>query len=107
LKVENIIGMPIVSIYDGSQLGIVTSIIMDQTLKNLKRIQLNQERFIILDDIVQFGKSAILVKNSKAVQKFPVPNHLNAFQDRLNENVEAVSVESTSANWWVNIKNWK
>lgn len=106
MKVENIIGMPIVSMCDDTQLGTVKSIVMDQNLKYVKNIQLAPNKFINVDDIVRFGKNAILVEDSQALQKVPDRNRRDVCQPRANGHTEVLSTESSCAYWWLQITNW-
>lgn len=106
MNVEEIIGMPIVSARNGQKLGKVTSIVMDQNLKHVKRIQLTGNRFVILDDIVECSESAVLVKNARAIQKLPTQQHPDTPQSKINRTPDIQSMESRSHNWWTLVKNW-
>ncbi|MAT98251.1 MAG: hypothetical protein CL608_13995 [Anaerolineaceae bacterium] len=106
MNVAEIIGLPIVNALNGQQLGKVTNIVMDQNLKHVKRIQLTKNRFVMLDDIVKCSESAVLIKNARAIQKSPVPQHPDTRQPKINKMPEIQSVESISHNWWVQVTNW-
>lgn len=106
VNVEEIIGMPIVSARNGQKLGKVTNIVMDQNLKHVKRIQLSQNRFVVLDDIVECTKSAVLVKNAQAVQKSPIHKRPEKPQSNFNKTPDIPSMESRGHTWWAQITNW-
>lgn len=106
MNVEEIIGMPIVSARNGQQLGKVTSIVMDQNLTHVKRIQLAKNRFIMLDDVVECSESAVLVKNAQAVQKSSTHKHPDTPRSKINKTPEIQSMESRSYNWWTQVTNW-
>lgn len=106
MNVEEIIGMPIVSARNGQKLGKVTSIVMDRHLKYVKRIQLTNNRFVILDDIVECSESAVLVKNARAIQKLPTHQRLDTPQSELDKTPEIQSMESRGHHWWAEVINW-
>jgi uncharacterized protein YrrD len=106
VNVEEIIGLPIVSVRNGQQLGKVTNIVMDQNLKHVKRIQLTKNRFVMFDDIVKCSESAILIKNARAIQKSPAHTPPDTAQPKINKTPEIQSMESISYNWWTQITNW-
>lgn len=101
MNIQEIIGLPIVNMDDGSRLGSVTNIVMDQNLTHVKRIQLAQNRFIILDDVVSFTGSAILVKNSRVVKTSPKKG-----QSAADKNLTVLSPEAGAANWWLQVQKW-
>ena len=103
MNVEKIIGMPIINARNGRQLGKVTSIIMDKNLTHVKRIQLTQNRFVILDDVVELSESAVLVKNVQAIQKSPIHKRPEKSQTKTPD---IHSMESYCHNWWVLPTNW-
>ena len=107
MNVEEIIGLPIVSARNGQQLGKVTNIVMDQNLKHVKRIQLNKNRFVMLDDIVNCSESAVLIKNAHAIQKSPAPQPTAIPKTQITKAPEIQSLESVSYNWWTQITNWE
>ncbi len=102
MNVKEIIGMPIVSARNGQKLGKVTNIVMDQNLKHVKRIQLTQNRFVVLDDIVECTESAVLVKNAQAVQNTKRPDP----QPKSNKTPDIQSMESRCHTWWIQVTNW-
>lgn len=68
-KISNIISTPIISLYEGEDLGIIYNILFDTKTKKCKYLCVlneieNVEKSLEINDIYQIGKDCIFVKNN-------------------------------------------
>jgi uncharacterized protein YrrD len=85
-------GLPIISIATGSQIGMVKDVVFFPTSKKISALIVNVKKLISsskairIEDVVQVGKSAVLVADEKcmfSIDKLPKSPLIKSYQEEL------------------------
>lgn len=68
-KISDILGKPVLSLYEGETEGIINNVIFDKNVKKLKWIilfedgEFQEEKIVNVNQIFSFGENAVIIKN--------------------------------------------